>query len=162
MPNIYTPLFDQDRHSPDGFHALRALIGRQAGAERLGMSLWELPAGQAAYPYHFHLNDEELIVVLDGGLSLRTPDGWRDLEPGAVVSFPVGERGAHQLMNRSEDTVRFLAFSSAGQPDTCVYPDSRKVGMSERRPGGFTMRIVYDQGDTDVEYWRGERPPSRP
>ena len=160
MPNIYTPLFDQDRHAPEGFQALRALIGRQAGAERLGLSLWELPAGQAAYTYHFHFNDEELIVVLDGGLSLRTPDGWRELEPGEVVSFPVGERGAHQLMNSSEDTVRFLSFSSAGSPDTVIYPDTRKLGASERRPDGFRMRVTYSE-ETEVDYWKGEEPPRR-
>jgi len=64
MTNITTPTYDQDRNAPEGFRALRALLARQAGAEHLGLSLWELPAGEAAYPYHFHLADEELIVVL--------------------------------------------------------------------------------------------------
>jgi hypothetical protein len=36
--------------------------------------------------------------------SLRTPDGWRDLVPGETVAFPVGERGAHQLVNQTDET----------------------------------------------------------
>jgi uncharacterized cupin superfamily protein len=162
MPNIYTPQFDQERHPPEGFTTLRAMIGQQAGAHGLGLSLWELQAGEAAYPYHFHLGDEELVIVLDGGLSLRTPDGWRELEPGEVVSFPIGPSGAHQLVNWTDGTVRFLSFSTAGHPDTVVYPDSHKLGAAERRPGGFTMRIEYDESDTQVAYWKGEEAPRRP
>jgi uncharacterized cupin superfamily protein len=79
MANINDPLFDEPREHP-GFRALRARVSRHAGSERLGMSLWEVPAGEAAYPYHHHLAEEELVVVLDGRPSLRTPEGWRELE----------------------------------------------------------------------------------
>jgi uncharacterized cupin superfamily protein len=33
------------------------------------------------------LTAEELVVVLDGRPSLRTPDGWRELHEGEVVPF---------------------------------------------------------------------------
>jgi uncharacterized cupin superfamily protein len=79
VPNINEPRFDEPREEP-GFRAQRARLGRQAGCERLGLSLWELPAGEAAYPYHHHLAEEELIVVLQGRPSLRTAAGWRDLD----------------------------------------------------------------------------------
>jgi hypothetical protein len=65
MPNINDPVFDESREHA-GFRAARARLSRQAGSERLGLSLWELPPGEAAYPYHHHLGEEELIVVLDG------------------------------------------------------------------------------------------------
>ena len=100
------------------------------------MSLWELPPSEAAYPYHYHLAEEELLVVLDGRPSMRTPDGWRDLLEGEVVPFLRGEQGAHQLLNRTEETVRFLAFSTNGEPDIVLYPDSGKLGAFERLPPG--------------------------
>ena len=115
-PNIHRPSFDEPREHP-GFRCRRALIGRQAGGERLGLSLWELPPGEAAYPYHHHLGEEELVIVLEGTLALRTPGGWRELEEGEVVAFPRGEAGAHQLVNRGERTARFLAASTSGDPD---------------------------------------------
>ncbi len=90
MPNIYSPDFDQERRAPEGFCNQRAFLGRQSGAEQLGLSCWELPPGEAAYPYHFHLADEELIVVLEGRPSLRTPEGWRELERGEVIAFRAG------------------------------------------------------------------------
>jgi uncharacterized cupin superfamily protein len=156
--NINDPLFDEPREEP-GFRALRSRLSRQAGSERLGLSLWEVPAGEAAYPYHHHFTDEELIVVLDGTPSLRTVDGVRELQAGEVVSFPRGERGAHQLINRSAETVRFLSLSTSGEPDIVIYPDSGKLGAVERLPEGGGLNEMFRLDDA-VDYYDGEQPPA--
>lgn len=156
MANIYAPDFDELREQP-GFCSRRARIGRQVGSERVGLSLWELPPGEAAYPYHFHLAEEELLVVVSGRPSLRTPDGWHVLENGDVASFPVGERGAHQLVNRTDQPVRFLAISNQ-QPDIVIRPDSRTLGAFERRPEGGGL-YKHFRIDDAVDYWTEERPP---
>jgi len=142
--SITAPVFDEIREHP-GFNCRRARLGRQAGSEKLSMSLWDLPAGEAAYPYHFHLAEEEIVVLLEGRPSLRTPAGWREMEEGEVVSFLVGEDGAHQIVNRTEEPVRFLAISNQ-QPDIVVRPDSRSVSVVERRPegGGFSQHFSMD------------------
>ena len=157
MPNIHDPEFDEPREH-DGFIARRARVSRQAGSARLGMSLWELPPGQAAYPYHFHYTEEELLIVTRGRPSLRTPAGWRELAEGEVVSFPAGAQGAHQLLNRTGEPVRFLAVSTSGDPDIVSYPDSGKVGANERRPDGAGLALMFREEDA-VDYYDGERPP---
>jgi len=124
------------------------------------MSLWEVPPGEAAYPYHHHLAEEELVVVLDGQPSLRTPDGWRELAEGEVLAFPRGEAGAHQLVNHTQQTVRFLAISTNGEPDIVIYPDSGKLGAFERLPQGGGLRAMFRSADT-VDYHEGERPPTK-
>jgi uncharacterized cupin superfamily protein len=141
----------------DGFRVRRARLAQQAGAKKIGMSLWEVPAGQAAYPYHWHVIDEEVVVVLDSGLSLRGPDGeWRPLPAGEVLAFTVGEAGGHQLWNRGESTARFLSISSGPSEgeDIVIYPDSGKVGVY--------AEDVYElfPRDSAVDYWEGETPPS--
>jgi uncharacterized cupin superfamily protein len=156
MANIYRPRFEEAER-PDGFRARRARIGYELGSELIGCSVWELPPGEAAYPYHFHYSDEELIVVVQGLPSLRTPEGWRELEEGEALRFPVGEEGAHQIVNRSEETVTFLAISSHGRPDVVVYPDSGKVGVGERLPRGGGLREFFRRADA-VDYWEGEQP----
>jgi uncharacterized cupin superfamily protein len=160
MPNFNDPSFDQIRDR-EGFRAMRARLGRQAGAERLGLSLWELPAGQAAYPYHFHYTEEELLIVLEGSPSLRTPEGWRKLASGEVVCFPRGERGAHQLLNETEELVRFLSCSTSGEPDVVSYLDSGKIGVFERRADGAGLDAMFRAVDA-VDYYEGETPPRRP
>ena len=155
-PSIQRPEFDEPREHP-GFVCRRARLGRQAGTEKLGLSLWELPPGEAAYPYHWHLAEEEVLIVLEGAPSLRTSAGWNELEQGDVLCFPVGESGAHQLANRTESPIRFLAVSNQ-QTDVVVYPDSAKVGAFERRPEGGGLHLVFREGDA-VEYYEGERAP---
>jgi uncharacterized cupin superfamily protein len=152
-PNVLAPQFDEPREHP-GFNVRRARVGRQAGSRRLGASVWDLPPGQSAYPYHAHLGEEELVVVLSGRPSLRTPAGWRELEPGEVVAFARGEQGAHQLTNRGREPVSFLALSTNGEPDIVLYPDAGKVGVSERRPDGSGFG-AYFFADAAVDYWQG-------
>src|SRR3954470_7302190 len=113
VPNIKNPEFDDSRDQP-GFRARRAKVGFQGGAVKTGLSYWEVEPGEAAYPYHAHLTEEEIIVVVEGRPSLRTPAGWRELEQGEVVVFPTGEKGAHQIVNKSDAPIRFLAFSNSG------------------------------------------------
>lgn len=156
MPNIFRPSFE-DGERPEGFRSRRARVGYELGAELIGASLWEVPPGEAAYPYHFHYSDEELVIVLSGRPSLRTPEGIRELEEGEVLRFPLGEEGAHQILNRSEETATFLAVSSHGRPDVVVYPDSGKIGVGERLPKGGGLRAFFRRVDR-VDYFDGERP----
>jgi uncharacterized cupin superfamily protein len=118
-----------------------------------------MPPGEAAYPYHFHYSDEELVIVLSGRPSLRSPEGTRELEEGEAVRFPLGEEGAHQILNRTDETVTFLAISSHGRPDVVVYPDSDKVGVGERLPKGGGLRGFFPR-DAAVDYWTGEKGPA--
>jgi uncharacterized cupin superfamily protein len=157
MTNINQPHFDEPREHP-GYRARRARLSRQAGGERLGLSLWEVPAGEAAYPYHYHYTEEEIVVVLDGAPSLRTPAGWRELSAGDVVAFPRGESGGHQLVNRGSETARFLSFSNSGEPDVVMYPDSGKLGAFERRPDGSGLYALFRVAD-EVDYYDGVQPP---
>jgi uncharacterized cupin superfamily protein len=161
MVNIYDADFDEPREARDGFIAQRARLGYQLGTERIGLSLWRLPAGQAAYPYHFHLTEEEVLVVLEGTPLLRGADGWRRLTRGEVVRFPVGEQGAHQVVNDGAADVRFLALSTNGQPDVVLYPDEGKVCAAERTPDGSGFK-AYHRLEDGVDYWEGIKAPEVP
>ena len=147
MPNLNDLEFDDVRQG-EGFECRRARLGLQTGVTRVGASLWELPPGRAPYPYHFHLTEDEILILLEGTLSLRTPEGWRDMEQGEVVGFPVGEAGAHQVVNRTGSTVRFLAISNSGMPEAVVQVDANKIGVFERRPDGGGIREWYRRGDS--------------
>ena len=160
MANAFEPEFDADQERP-GFTYRRAKVGSQAGAERLGASVYEIPPGQATFPYHAHTANEELLVVLDGHPSLRTPEGWRKLGLGEVVAFPVGEAGAHQVANRSDAPARILIVSTMTAPEITLYPDSGKLLAATRPPGGkgdgFHEAHFRDQA---TDYWEGEAPPA--
>jgi uncharacterized cupin superfamily protein len=157
-PNVFEPEFDADRDGPVHTHR-RARLGRQAGAERLGASLYELPPGHAAWPIHYHLANEEMLIVLRGRPALRTLDGERELDEGEVVACPVGERGANQVVNRGDRPVRVLIVSEMVGPDVVRRPESGKVSAMEGAPGSGAERdSVFFERDA-VGFWEGEEPP---
>ena len=163
MANIFEPDFDPaDAVDRPGFTRRRARVGRQAGAEHIGASVYELPPGEALCPYHWHAGNEEMVIALSGNPSIRTPDGWRQLEPGEVVPFPRGAEGAHQVANRSDEEARVLLLGELNGPDVILYPDSEKVGAMSRPPGSVAqegeVNVVFRLGD-GVDYFLDEEPP---
>lgn len=125
----------------------------------LGMSLYELPPGQTQCPYHFHHGNEELILVLRGRPALRTPDGERQLEPGDVVHFPTGPVGAHHVVNRSNEAVRYVIADAKVSPEIIEYPDSGKLASMSRAESQQGQRLwTVHRLDDSVDYFDGERP----
>ena len=144
MPNIRTTeLYDEDGYR-------RARLAEQAGAEHLGLTVYELPSGTGMH-FHYHLQREELLVVLDGTLAVRTADGWEDVPEGEVRAFPRGEQGVHGYENRTDSPVRLLMLSEQNAPNVSVYPDAGRVGIydvakpNERRFGAlFNIKDAVD------------------
>jgi uncharacterized cupin superfamily protein len=79
--------------------------------------------------FHYHVQRDELLVVLSGELSLRTASGWEQLPEGEVIAFPRGERGAHGYRNDSAKRVRVLMISEMTGPNISVYPDTNQIGI---------------------------------
>jgi uncharacterized cupin superfamily protein len=121
--------FRYEPEDPQGFRAGLKRLGPLVGAKRSGMSLYELPPGQAICPYHYEYGEEEWLVVLEGEPTLRLPDGTRRLRPWDVCAFPVGPAGAHGVRNETDAVVRVLMFSEVRVPTATVYPDSDKIGI---------------------------------
>jgi uncharacterized cupin superfamily protein len=142
---------------PPGYVLRGAQVGKEAGAQHLGITLYELPTGNSVSPYHWHAANEELLIVLGGTPSLRTPEGERELPEGEVVSFPVGERGAHKVTNNAGPPARMLIASEMNEPEVAVYPDSGKVMARQQAPGSPAtgVRAIFRFED-GIDYWEGE------
>ncbi len=109
-------------------------LGPSVGARELGCSLFEIDPGGQAVPYHVHYGNEELLIVLDGVLELRTPEGTREVRKGAVVAFPVGKEGAHRLRNASDAPARYLLVSTMRFPEVAEQLDTGTI-LAMKSPG---------------------------
>jgi uncharacterized cupin superfamily protein len=159
-PNVFSDELQSDPERA-GFKGRYARVGAAAGAERLGACVYVLEPGETPSPYHLHRGNEELLVVLEGRPTLRTPEGERELVEGEVVAFPSGPAGAHQLTNRSDGRVRFVIASTERSPEILEYPDSRKVGVKSLPDEGETDKLrLRFPADAAVDYFEGEQAPS--
>jgi len=140
-------------------HFRRKQLSGAAGGEDLGCSLYELPPGGKAWPFHWHTGNAEALYVLAGEGHLRTEGGEHRLRPGDYAALPTGEGGAHRVVNDRDAPLRYLMMSTMRAPDVTVYPDSDKIGVyGDSPPGGDRDRTVdgyFRRGDA-VDYWLGE------
>ena len=144
MPNIYEPDYDVE-HDGAPYIWKRARLGRAAGSEKLGASLFALPPGSATFPLHAHLHNEELLVVIAGTPTLRTLDASeRTLAPGDVVAFPAGRDGAHELRNDSADAVSLLIVSTMVAPEINLFPDTNELWVRDYVPGTDAPDGAFD------------------
>lgn len=90
--------------------------------------MYELGPGEETR-YHWHLGEEELLLVLAGAPTLRTPKGEAALRPWDFAVFVRGESGAHQLRNDTDEPVRAAFFSTVSDPEVVGYPDEKRVGV---------------------------------
>jgi uncharacterized cupin superfamily protein len=112
---------------------------------QLGASVYELgPENSVAY--HFHHGSEELLVVLRGRPTLRTPDGERQLAEGEVVHFPLGPDGAHGLRNDTDDAVRYVVAGIRVSPEVAEYPETKQITAQARTSSqtGERLWLVHD------------------
>jgi uncharacterized cupin superfamily protein len=132
----------------DGKYASHdAEIGWQIGARRLGYQMVRLPAGARFCPMHSHDREEELFYVIEGRPTVRTPRGDLQMRPGDFMAFPVGDRGAHQLLNESDADALVLLLGLDEDDEVVYYPDSRKVLACRRRLMMREDRLDYFDGE---------------
>jgi len=153
--NVYTDEWQRTMEH-GGFAVRGASVGRQAGATQIGVTVYELDPGKRNMPYHAHFGIEEVIVVLKGTPTLRTSEGERELAEGEVVAFAPGRAGAHQVINRGEEVVRFLMLSSKAAADFVEYPDSGKLGARAGEFGSPDAVTHLLAMEPQLDYFAGE------
>jgi uncharacterized cupin superfamily protein len=148
-PNLHDPSWDFDMPEPP-FAGRAAQLGAQAGSRELGATLYELDPGGAISPYHAHYGNEELLFVLAGSPALRTPEGTRRLEPGAVAAFPRGADGAHQVTNPGDERARVLMISTMNFPEVAEHLDTGTTLAVTGPAGGKAFPAGADEPLLDL------------
>lgn len=94
------------------------------------VSVYEIPPGKSAYPYHFHTQNEESFYIISGTGLLKAPNSEKIVTAGNFLYFPPGEQGAHKITNISKtETLVYIDFDTRNPVDVAFYPDSGKVGI---------------------------------
>jgi uncharacterized cupin superfamily protein len=142
--------FNEDPNKIDHYRLFTATprLSSVANSKNLIFDLRLLNPGQFSFPYHFHHNSEEMMMVISGAMTMRSPRGFEIMEKGDIVFFEIGETGAHQFYNHSEEPCTYLDIRSLFGMDVSEYPDSEKINISP-------MFEQYER-KSKVSYFRGE------
>jgi uncharacterized cupin superfamily protein len=121
-------------------------LGEFGGCKHVGVCM---APGKQACPAHYHMLEEEHLLVLEGSLTLRLGERSFQLSAGSYVCFPAGQKAGHALLNNSGAVCRYLIIGERNPHDVIVYTDSGRVGVRLTGEG-------YRKSAT-MEYWEGER-----
>jgi uncharacterized cupin superfamily protein len=125
-------------------------VAGATGSTATAMFIYDVEPGEGSSPYHYE-SVEEWLLVVEGTVVVRAPDGEHTLQRGDLVRFPAGAAGAHKVMNRSDSPARTLLFSRLEVPAISVYPDGDTIGVW----AGDENDLVFVRG-TAVPWAHGE------
>lgn len=150
--------FKENPNKIDHFRIFTDMSRVQKGVtpQNLNFDLRLLNPDQYSAPYHFHRYAEELFVILTGSATLRTPKGMELVSAGDLIFFEMGESGAHQLYNHTDESCTFLDIRTFIGYDVCEYPDSNKILLAPSFEIFETnAQVGYFKGEENVtENWK--------
>ena len=93
-----------------------------AGLSDFGVSHVVLEPGGISSQRHWHVGEDEFVVMLDGEAVLIEDEGETIMRPGDCAAFPKGVANGHHLVNRGDRPCTFIAVGKPAASD-CHYPD---------------------------------------
>jgi len=142
------------------FAATIAPVGAVIGSGGLGAMFVTVAPGKRAFPFHNHLGNDEMFVILEGTGTFRLGDQEYPVKAGDVCAAPRGGPDtAHQLINTGETDLKYLGISTNQDPDVVEYPDSGKYAAMAIAPGQDFMSAhlkVVGRAEDGLDYWDGE------
>jgi uncharacterized cupin superfamily protein len=98
-------------------------LTQAAGLTQFGVNIVSMEPGAASSIRHWHENEDEFALILDGTLMLVEDGGEVALSAGDCASFPAGAANGHHLVNRSDKPASFLIVGTRAVTERCHYPD---------------------------------------
>jgi uncharacterized cupin superfamily protein len=83
-----------------------------SGLTRFGVSHVTLKPGAWSSQRHWHIGEDEFLVMLAGEAVLVDDGGEAVLRPGDCAAFPAGEVNGHHLQNRSDKDCVFVVVGA--------------------------------------------------
>jgi len=142
------------------FGAQVAIVGAVLGLKGLGATFITVPVGKRGFPFHNHLGNDEMFIILEGEGTYRYGAREFPIRAGDVCGAPKGGADtAHQIINTGETDLRYVAISTMQDPEIVEYPDSGKYAAIGIAPGQDFMtahiKAIGRKGES-LDYWEGE------
>jgi uncharacterized cupin superfamily protein len=124
-------------------------LGDAGGLTQFGVNLVTLEPGALSSLRHWHLNEDEFVMVIEGECTLVQDAGETVMRPGDCAAFPAGSTDGHHFINRTDTVAKFLVVGSKAPREVATYSD---VDLRVEIEGG-KARFTYKDGSD----WSGVR-----
>lgn len=92
----------------ENFHVRVPHLSKAIGPQpyKIGVAFEELPPNSQNNPAHYHLREEEHVLILSGALTVRIGKDFHVMKAGDYVRFPAGNPHEHCLYNHTSEVCR--------------------------------------------------------
>ncbi|MFZ1468179.1 MAG: cupin domain-containing protein [Paracoccaceae bacterium] len=115
-------------------------LGQAGGLTQFGVNLVTLEPGALSSLRHWHLHEDEFVMITEGECVLIEDAGETPMAPGDCAAFPANTGDGHHFVNRSDQPARFLVIGTKAPREVATYSD---VDLRVELAGGeaqFTYR----------------------
>lgn len=122
----------------EGRSSLR--VGDAGGLTQFGANIVILAPGARSSLRHWHENQDEFVIVLQGACTLIEDDGPTILQAGDCASFKAGVANGHCIANHTDHEARFLVIGTRTPTETAWYSDIDMMVRVENGQFNFTHK----------------------
>lgn len=108
------------------------LFSDSGGLTQFGAFVEILPPGSRSSIRHWHSDEDEMVYVLEGTVTLHEGDGTATLGAGDAATFKAGAPVGHFLENTGQAEARYLVIGTRAAADTVTYPDKDRILIVDR------------------------------
>ncbi len=115
-------------------------LGEAAGLRQIGVNLVTLEPGALSSLRHWHLAEDEFVMVLEGSCTLVMEGGACAMGAGDCAAFPAGRADGHNFVNHGTAPARFLVAGTKAPREVATYSDVDLMIAIDGGRATFTRR----------------------
>lgn len=115
-------------------------LGEAGGLTQFGVNLVTLDPGAMSSLRHWHEEEDEFVLVIEGECVLVENGGEIVMRRGDCAAFRAGVANGHHILNRSGAVVRFLVVGTKAPREVAHYSDVDLKLVIEGGAATFTRK----------------------
>ncbi len=116
-------------------------LGDAGGMTQFGVNLVILAPGAKSSMRHWHLHEDEFVMVTQGACTMLTDAGETLMQAGDCAAFPAGVPDGHCFVNHTGAEARFLVVGTKAASEVATYSD---VDLMVAMQGGKATFTHWD------------------
>lgn len=115
-------------------------VGDAGDLSQFGVNIVRLEPGGYSSLRHYHIRQDEFVMVTQGTCTLIDDQGEHEMGPGDCATFPAGDANGHHLTNRTDAPAAFLVVGTRTPNETAFYSDIDMMVTSDANGYAFTRK----------------------
>ena len=101
----------------------KGAVGDKAGLTQFAVNRVVLEPGAGTSLRHWHVNQDEFVIIFEGTVTLIDDDGEHQLKAGDCAGFKAGDANGHHIINKSDKVAILFEIGTRTVTETAYYTD---------------------------------------